>query len=164
MIIAIGGVSRAGKSSLAKEIVSLYPQFDIDVLCLDDFVIGKECMPVIKSHLDWEIPQMYDFKLFCEAVLESEKQHDIVIAEGILVFQESMLHLFDKKIFLRITKDTFSSLKQLDTRWGAEPDWYVDYIWTSYHKHGIPKFDETYLIIDNDNGHDVDAIVLFLNL
>ena len=30
----------------------------------------------------------------------------------------------------------FYKRKREDTRWGKEPDWYIDYIWDSYLKYG----------------------------
>jgi nicotinamide/nicotinate riboside kinase len=51
-------------------------------------------------------------------------------------------NLFDKRVFLDIPKSLFYIRRHSETRWGEEPKWYIDYVWTSYLKYGQLK--ETY--------------------
>ena len=79
MIIGIGGISNAGKSSLAEQIKSHYPDKSVKILCQDNFAFPTHDIPKIKEHTNWEIPASIDFDRFYDKILEESKKHDIVI-------------------------------------------------------------------------------------
>ena len=136
MIIGIGGISNAGKTSLAKKIKAYYSDKSVKILCQDDFAMPTQDIPKIKEHTNWEIPASIDFDRFYSKILEESKKHDIVIDEGLFVFYEDRLNkLYDKMIYMSISKETFARRKNQDFRWGAEPDWYVEHIWDSHHRY-----------------------------
>jgi uridine kinase len=143
MVIGIGGISNAGKSSLALKIKSYYPSKQVTILCQDDYAFPNEKIPIIKNHIDWECPGSIDFDIYEKAVIEAIEASDIVIAEGIFAFhRDSTTKLFDKKIFLTLDSRFFFMRKNTDLRWGKEPDWYIEHIWNNhikYCKQNIPK-------------------------
>jgi uridine kinase len=137
MIIAIAGVSRAGKSTLAGKLRGMLGSEHTVILCQDDFVRDVECIPKIKDHIDWEHPESIEHDKLREAIVAESFQNKYVIVEGLLIlWDEQTRLLFDKCFFIEIDKETFVSRKKLDDRWGIEPDWYIEHIWQSYKRFG----------------------------
>ena len=63
-----------------------------------------------------------------------------MIVEGIFAYYDKTINeLYDKKLFIEISKETFLQRKINDARWGMEPDWYIDHIWNSALKFGQPN-------------------------
>lgn len=148
MIIGIGGVSRSGKSLLAKQIAGWYPGDSVKILDQDDYVYPVEKIPKIKGETDWECPESINFDRYLTVVQQNAQIFDRVIAEGLMVFYDPRLvALMDKKIFLTIPYELFVQRKKPDTRWGPFPDWYIDHIWNSYLKYGMPAKGDTNLLI-----------------
>jgi uridine kinase len=138
--IGIGGVSRAGKTTLSKYILSLYPNKKSLIIPMDDYVIDQDKIPRIKDRIDWETPASVDYEKIKEKIKSSLNDYDLVITEGILIFySEDLNKLFDKRIFIDIPKSLFYIRRHSDKRWGEEPRWYVDYVWESYKKYGQLK-------------------------
>jgi len=138
--IGIGGVSRAGKTTLSNYIKSLYPKKSIFLIEMDKFVKNEADIPKVRNHTDWEHPISVDFKRLKEALEKALNTYDIVITEGILIFYSEELNpLFDKRIFINVPKTVFYKRRKEEKRWGAEPDWYLDYVWESYLKYGKLK-------------------------
>ncbi|MCF6353393.1 MAG: hypothetical protein L3J06_10315 [Cyclobacteriaceae bacterium] len=138
--IGIGGVSRAGKTTLSNYIKSLYPKKSIFLIEMDNFVKNEADIPKVRNHTDWEHPISVDFKRLKEALEKALNTYDIVITEGILIFYSEELNpLFDKRIFINVPKTVFYKRRKEEKRWGAEPDWYLDYVWESYLKYGKLK-------------------------
>ena len=97
--------------------------------------------------------------------MEEKTSHDIVIAEGLFVFYEDRLvELFDKKIFMSIKKETFLARKSVDLRWGKEPDWYMEHIWNS-HQLYCQLFDkEKYTFpLSGENPVEITELLRYLN-
>jgi uridine kinase len=151
MIIGIGGVSRAGKTSYAERLKKIFTKKRVIILSQDDFVFPENQIPKIKDRTDWECPESIDFDKFYETITISSRGHDIVIVEGLLIFYQSRItDLFDITYFLEIDKDTFMKRKSDDTRWGKEPDWYLEHIWNSYLKFGRVGIPEQTVFIKSD--------------
>ena len=163
MVVGIGGASNAGKSWLAKSIHDNCPGKKIKVLCQDDFVFPVDKQPQIKDRVDWEVPSSIDFEKFKTAIVKNQGNFDIVIAEGLMVFYNKGINrLYDRKIFIEITKRNFLRRKSIDRRWGEEPNWYIEHIWASYLKYGrIPRNDPSYLLTFANN-LDVDEVVDYI--
>lgn len=137
MIIGIGGVSRAGKTSLAEWIRKQFPSQKTQILCQDDYAFPTELIPNIKDRIDWEHPDSIDHKAFRKALIAKAKSNDLVIAEGLMVFHDKLTNvLYDKILLVEIDYNTFLERKKYDHRWGHEPDWYVNHIWESFLKYG----------------------------
>jgi nicotinamide/nicotinate riboside kinase len=141
--IGIGGVSRAGKTTLSNYIISLYPKKKSIIIAMDDFVHDKSQIPRIKDRIDWETPASVDYDRIKQTIKKSLEEYDLVITEGILIFySEEVNNLFNKRVFLDIPKSLFYIRRHSEKRWGEEPKWYIDYVWASYLKYG--KLKETY--------------------
>ena len=133
MIIGIGGISNSGKSKLAEHIKEKYPEKRVKILCQDNFAHPTPTIPKIKEHTNWEVPESIDFDRFVKKVVAESKQYDIVIDEGLFVFYDERLNrLYDKMIFMTVSKETFLERKRKDLRWGKEPEWYMEHIWESH--------------------------------
>lgn len=158
--IGIGGVSRAGKTTLSNYISSLYPNKKSLVISMDDYALDHHKIPRIKDRIDWETPASIDYDRIKAKIKESVSTYDIVVTEGILIFySEDLNQLFNKRIFMDIPKSLFYIRRHSDQRWGEEPKWYIDYVWESYLKYGQLKesFDDTLYI----NGHeDFSALMI----
>ena len=164
MIIAIGGSSTAGKSTLAAKIGEVYDHRKVKVLCQDSFVKPESEIPLIRDHVDWETPYSIDFDKFYKAIVRASVQYDIVIAEGLMIYyNRRTVDLFNKRLFVEIDKETFIRRKSRDLRWGKEPTWYMDHIWNSYLKYGqVPDMLTDIFRVDGRRSIDVYSVIKFL--
>ncbi|MEM9858996.1 MAG: hypothetical protein AAF843_16680 [Bacteroidota bacterium] len=163
MIIGIGGSSRSGKSSLASSLAAALTESK--VLSLDNYAFSEIHLPRIRDRFNWEIPEAYDFDELIADVEKSRQSYANVIVEGILIFCESKLtDLLDKRIFLNISKSTFASRRADEERWGAEPDWFIDYVWSSYLKHGQMESPQNYIVLDGEKPINMSDLIAALNL
>ncbi len=164
MIIGIGGVSNAGKSTLAKQIKNLFPERKISVLCQDDFVKPHYELPYIHNHIDWESLESIDFQYYYNSILTAAQHSDMVIAEGLFAFYNPVItDLYDRKIFITISKKTFFERKRKDIRWGKEPEWYIKHIWDSYIKYNtVEKGRNDMLYLSGEKNYPLPEIVSFI--
>ncbi|MEO9483577.1 MAG: hypothetical protein ABJG47_09040 [Ekhidna sp.] len=141
-IIGIGGCSRSGKSSLAHHIKEKLADKRVLLLDMDAFVHPASEIPKIRDRTDWERPESVDFERLIQAIKDS-KDYDTIVVEGILIFaNETLRKLFDTTIHVEISKDTFLARRRLETRWGDEPEWFLEHVWKSYLRHGqFPEAD-----------------------
>lgn len=151
-MVGIGGISRAGKTSLARLLKKEIEARDYSVVLFhqDHYTYPTQFIPRIRDHLDWESPFSIDFSRFRNSLLKAKQHIDIVLAEGLFAFYEpSIRDLYDMKFFIQIDKKTFLERKEKDERWGKEPLWYIQHIWDSYLKFGlIPETETEYYFID----------------
>lgn len=164
MVIGIGGISTAGKSKLANKLKEYYSDKKVIVLCQDNYAMPTSQIPKINGHTNWEIPESLDFNRFYNLILEEKKSNDIVIAEGLFVFyEERLLKLFDKKIFITIGKETFLERKTIDLRWGKEPDWYMEHIWNSHHDYcNAVEARKNAFILTGENPIKIGEVIAYL--
>jgi len=163
MVIGIGGISNAGKSSLALQIKKYYSSKKVTVLCQDDYALPSEKIPLIRDHIDWECPESIDFNYYEKAVIEAIENNDIVIAEGIFAYyNDSTNKLFDKKVFLTLDSRFFFMRKNTDLRWGKEPDWYIEHIWNNHIKYCKQSIPEDALKIRAGRDINLENIIHFL--
>ena len=164
MIIGIGGVSRAGKTTLAYKIRDLYPKQKIRFVHGDDVVKDVDNIPMIKDRIDWECIESFDYEKIINRI-KSDDDSDIIICEGILIFHnKELFKFFDKKIIAEIGKDCFYKRKSQDDRWGYEPEWYIDYIWESYIRHYSKlNNNKDILKIKGETSFDMEKISKFLD-
>lgn len=166
MIIGIGGVSRAGKTSLAFKIREWLGDREASIIHQDEFIQPMELMPKIHGHIDWEHPASLDFNRLLEKVKAESKLRKFVIVEGLMVFRsKELFSLLDKKIYLKIGKEVFLSRKTLDNRWGEEPDWYIEHIWNNHFIYGkLPDNETNILQLDGESCCIDQSTKEFLNL
>lgn len=132
-LIGIGGVSRAGKTSLAH---FLQTQLSgCSILHQDEFVKDPDQIPVIQNRVDWEHPDSIDWEKWKNAVMQSLEKNEYTIVDGLFAFNRDDLNeLMDSKIYLSINKSRFHEAKKADERWGKEPDWFIEHIWNAHNK------------------------------
>jgi len=164
MIIAIGGSSTAGKSTLAAKIGEVYDHRRVKILCQDSYVKPENEIPRIRDHIDWEVPDSIDFDKFYRAVVFANMQYEVVIVEGLMIYyNRRTVDLFNKRLFVEIDKETFLKRKSRDLRWGKEPQWYMEHIWDSYLKYGrVPNMLNDVFTVDGRHSIDVFSVVKFL--
>ena len=166
MIIGIGGVSRAGKTSLAFKIREWIGYDEVLILHQDEFIQPMDKMPRISDHIDWEHPKSLNFESLIKKIEEFKKEKKTIIVEGLMVFwYPELLKMLDHKIFLTIRKETFLNRKTLDNRWGDEPDWYIQHIWDSHFIYGkLPDGEPNVLQLDGEACCTDEATKEFLKL
>ncbi len=166
MVIGIGGVSNAGKTTLATRLKEKLSPMRISVLCQDDFARPIFEIPQINGHVDWEVPESIDLARYYRHILREREAYDIVIAEGLFAFCDKHIYdHYDKKIFLTISKETFWRRKSKDLRWGKEPEWYMEHIWKSHFKCGmLEEVDKNTLFLSGEETIDLDQLLPFLNI
>ncbi|MEP0366774.1 MAG: hypothetical protein ABJN36_01600 [Cyclobacteriaceae bacterium] len=161
MIIGIGGVSRAGKTTLAKKLEKALTKKKktVAVFCQDDFVKPKAALSMIDGVPDWERPSTVKWDALTSKIEKSTA--DVVIVEGLFSFYPASVRaLFDKKIFIEIEKPLFEERKSVDKRWDEEPDWYAAHVWKSYMKYGKTKgADEDYIFVDGSKSINVEELL-----
>jgi nicotinamide/nicotinate riboside kinase len=153
-VVGIGGVSRSGKTTLAKLVCSLLVRdgYKVIMFSQDDFVFPEEQIPKIldirelgnpRARTNWEIPESIDFRAYEDAIVAARNDHDFVVTEGLLNFFDSSINaLFDKLLFTSIPKEVFLMRKAVDTRWGTESAWYIEHIWNCYEEFGKSIFED----------------------
>lgn len=137
-MILIGGMSRAGKSRLAKELSVLIPNsVHIDQ---DDYVRPAKELSMINGRINWELPTTIDWDLLIKDIQRFSSNSDIVIVEGIFAFANPQLNsLGQTKIYLEVTKKDFFDRRTNETRWGEEPKWYLNHVWEAHQQWKNPE-------------------------
>ncbi|MBX2953744.1 MAG: AAA family ATPase [Leadbetterella sp.] len=163
MLIGIGGVSRSGKSTLARMLVNYFRDSGKTAIVLyqDDFVFPTTQIPMVRDKVDWEHPGSINHDLLWETTGFYRERFEVVIIDGFLAFHDSRLReRYDKRIFVRVSRETFLERKENDLRWGDIPRWFFDHIWESYLLYGIPDFAKhEYLQISGETMYDLEKIL-----
>jgi len=162
MIIGIGGCSNSGKSALAAMIVEHFAKKKAVILCQDDYTLDEELIPNYYEHTDWEIPESIDISRYIEDVKEAQKDHDLIICEGLFPFWfDELNELYTHQIYLTLNKEEFLLRKAMDKRWGNEPGWYIRHIWKNHEIYGkIKHSKEEDIIVDANPGvFNIEEIV-----
>lgn len=159
-IIGIGGVSCTGKSDFASKLVAHLGEDQCFVLSQDDYVFPEDQIPMIKDHIDWEVPGSIDFTRIYQTVHEKISSYSWVIVEGLMAFWDQVLfNEMDVKIFMEIGRPEFIRRKRIDLRWGREPDWYIEYVWEAYLKYGrFPAHGSPDIRINGEKPVDIASI------
>ncbi len=75
-----------------------------------------------------------------------------------------VFELFDKKIFIEISKETFLNRKTLDSRWENEPEWYIEHIWDSHFVNGrVSDGIQDVLCMSGENKFIADIVKHYLH-
>ncbi len=166
MIIGIGGCSRSGKSTLARDLVWHFRNQNKRAITLsqDDFVLNINDIPTINDRTDWDSPASLNFELMYQTVAYLNQYFEVVILEGHFVFSDfNLKQLFDYQIFIQLSEITFRQRRAAETRWGQEPGWFVSHVWNSFIEYGQPSFLDTNLLtISGEKPFKIDTIKAFL--
>ncbi|OEJ99977.1 AAA family ATPase [Roseivirga misakiensis] len=136
-LILIFGVSRSGKSSLAKQLSK--DLSNCFLIHLDEWIVPEHQLPKIKDRIDWEKPETIDWLRINDLIMQGIKSHNYVIIEGI--FALSIRQLAEKADFtiqLELEKEEFFTRRNQETRWGKEPKWFIEHVWQSHLKYSNP--------------------------
>ncbi len=169
VLIGIGGVSRAGKSTLAKLLAEAYREQHktVSVIHQDEHVVDEQELSLIRDKRDWEHPNSIDWHRL-ETILDDQLSlFDIVIIEGLFAFYDSSISSkMNHKIMVEVSKRKLLERKKVDLRWGSspEPDWYIEHIWQSYLIYGRPKLDKRFICLNGSRYFDVESLLSVLNL
>lgn len=159
MIIGIGGPSQAGKSTLAKGLLERL-EGSVSILSQDDFVKAEHDIPMVRDRIDWESPLSINLDKLLQHLEELSSANSTVIVEGIFAYSFPELNaIYDKAILIEIDKPTFWNRRKKETRWGKEPDWFLEHVWSAYmeNKQAVP---EPKLVVTND--HPIQKVLAFL--
>ena len=161
MVIGIGGVSRSGKSTLARMVVNYFRDSGKTAIVLyqDDFVFPTNRIPKIKDKVDWEHPASLNHDLLWETAQFYRERFEVVIIDGFLAFHDARLQ-YDKRVFVSVSKETFLLRKENDLRWGEIPRWFFEHIWESYLLYGVPDFSaHRYIRISGETEYDPAKVI-----
>lgn len=142
MLIGIGGVSRSGKTKLSRKVNKwLRDQgYTVAIFHQDDFVKPDSEIPLIRDHIDWEVPESIDWDRWNRDLVSAITTYDWVIAEGLFAFwAKDAAYKLDRKILVEISEESFLARKREDLRWGKEPEWFIRHIWENYQIYGKPE-------------------------
>lgn len=136
--IGIGGLSRAGKTSLAYFIQSqLLPHRSI-IIHQDNYPNPERQIPRINELIDWEHPQSLNELEMLKDIHNAALVHSYIIIEGIFAFAYPQItKLYHCGFEVQIDKECFLERKNDDHRWGIEPHWYKNHIWDSHFKYRL---------------------------
>ena len=166
MMLGIGGVSRSGKSTLARLLVNHFRDSGKTAIVLhqDDFVFPTTRIPKVRDKVDWEHPLSVQHDLLRETVAFYRERFEVIIVDGFLAFHDPLLNeQYHHHIFVEITKETFLRRKEDDLRWGDIPRWFFEHIWDSYLEYGIPDFDRyQYYRISGESPYQIGEMVALL--
>lgn len=156
-LILIGGISRSGKSTLAQGLASSLK--GSSYLEQDFYVKPEGELPLIKDRIDWDSPESIDWARWKSEITERIESYQWVIAEGIFAFNDTAINnMAHFKINLSIEKSIFLQERKADTRWGLEPDWFLEHVWDAHRKYHNPfglSFD---ISSDRNQLHKVEFI------
>jgi uridine kinase len=155
MIIAIGGVSRSGKTSLARQLSDAIGPTS-SIIHLDNFFKSKIVRKGIYN-FDWEHPDSIDFRRLFIEIRTKMKSVKILIIEGFLISYDLRIrNIIDFYIHIDIKRNTFFKRRLTDYNEG----WiYVDHVWLSYLAFGTNYQELNYIIVDGENKIDIQAII-----
>lgn len=134
-IIGIGGMSRAGKTHLARRIQSYFGIERCAVVSMDAFVFDVDEIPKINGYPNWEIPESIDYRGLIAQVVKLASSFDYVVVEGLLIFHDEGLNaLFDERVLLEVERPLFLERRVKEKRWGAESEAYLNIVWNEYQR------------------------------
>ena len=173
MIIGIGGISRAGKTSLCKILRKEF-RYKTAEVHLDDYI--KESshwdffmkFPVFylcKLHksFNMEHPDTIDFDRMYADIISTSLENDIIIAEGSYVNYDTRIRgVLDCYIHVSLSREVFTQRRMKDFK--QTNRWYANHLWNSFMKYGTYYSDLKHMVIDGDTEIDTEAVLKFINI
>ena len=136
-LVGLGGVSRAGKTTLAHALCT--SSSNITLIELDRFTLPAPQMPRINGRYDWEHPHSVDWPGVMAKIESENIPGQLILIEGILAFTHPRLNArYDGGLFMNLNHREYLVSRRQEKRWGAEPSWYLDYVWDAHLVYGRP--------------------------
>lgn len=163
IIVGIAGATRSGKTSLIRALSNKYDLGVGTLFCQDTYFKGE--LPIHKKtkYENWECPDALDSAKLEEDIFQARKALEkkikktkaynrphYIIVEGFLLFQRPTLTaLFDKKVFLSVTKQICFERRM---RTKAVPvKYFEELLWPHYVKYNKPVINmDDVLIVDGE--------------
>jgi len=157
-LVLIAGISRSGKSSLAKELCArLSSSIHLDQ---DQFVKPESEIPLIRGRIDWETPDSIDWQNWNKAILKGLGEHSYVIAEGIFALTDTdLIKQASLIILLEIDEAEFKARRKDETRWGEEPDWFIQHVWNAHIQYHNPHKIHPDFVLNSYSVDDIQQII-----
>jgi uridine kinase len=172
MIIGIGGVSRAGKTTLSnflkkklrKKTYEIHLDHYIKESSHWDFFAKFPAfyLSMLYRKFDMEHPETIDFTRLYNDILLHSQENEIIIAEGFLItYDQRIRSLLDKYIHIHLTKEEFMKRRMNDFKRNNE--WYANHVWNSFMKFGNNYHDLNHMVLNGNQQVDKEAVLRFLN-
>jgi uridine kinase len=170
MIIGIGGVSRAGKTSLSRYLKDRLHKKAAEIH-LDDYIKESSHWDFFSKHpyfylckihkvFNMEHPNTYDFNQLYEDIVKCMEENEIVIAEGFLITYDARIKsMLDKYIHITLSKNIFTQRRMKDFRSNL---WYANHVWKSFMKRGNNYSDLNHIVINGDREIDMQTVLRFV--
>ncbi|MBO3697988.1 uridine kinase [Roseivirga sp. E12] len=130
-LILIAGISRSGKTTLAKQLAHDLPE--AIVLHQDKYVLDESLIPMIRDRTDWESPESVDWTRLHNDYNRLKNEYAFIIIEGIFGLTDPrLLDASNFKILLDLDRGEYIRRRKLERRWGNEPKWFIDHVWESH--------------------------------
>ena len=133
------------------------------MLCQDDFPQEESKIPNIRDRVDWERPESINWSLWQKAIESFKDDTAYLILEGLFIFRPEAGVEPDLAIYLSMDKDRFLAARKQETRWGYEPDWYIEHVWDSHFQYGLPPASLAVKKFENLTKSDYPSILAQLN-
>lgn len=172
MIIGIGGISRAGKTNLAKLLKNDFMDSTY-IVHLDHYIKDSShwnfftrypvfYLSKLYFRFDMEHPYTIDFDRMIQDILQYKMQYKNVIVEGFLVAHDQRVKkLLNKYIHVQISKNEFMKRRMNDYK--KNNTWYAKHVWSSYMKFGNNYQDLNHIVLHADKFLDREGALRFLN-
>ncbi|GHE60643.1 MULTISPECIES: hypothetical protein [Roseivirga] len=162
-LILVAGVSRSGKSSFSKELCALL--HDSIHLDQDEFVKAQSEIPTIKDRIDWETPDSIDWNRWRNTIDSSLNENRYVVAEGIFAFTDlQIIKNASLTIAIDIPYETYLQRRMKETRWGNEPEWFLEHVWHSHLKYHNPHKITPDIMLSGTETIDAQQVLLAAQL
>ena len=141
VVIGIGGATRSGKSTLAKNLVKFFKSDEKHIMHLDDY-FSLEL--VFANNNNWELPKVIDWGELKSDMNEQKfiihsHGRKIILVEGFLLFKEPLICNFDKMIYLWVDKEE-AKKRRMDTK-PVKEEYFENEVWPNflYHNQHLAK-------------------------
>jgi uridine kinase len=170
MIIGIGGISRAGKTSLSHILKKEFNQKTV-IIHFDEYIKESShwdfyskfpMFYLCKLHktFNMEHPNTFDFDRMYADVVHACKENEIVIIEGIYIIYDTRIkNILNRYIHLSLSRNIFTQRRIRDFRCNA---WYANHVWKSFMKYGTNYSDLDHIVVDGDKEIDIQTVLRFV--
>ncbi len=160
----IAGGSASGKSTLSALLAEqLSADYCVALVAMDSFYKPEADLPLVttangKTYRDYNAPDSFDLARLHEAITTAKAEHDIVIVEGILALDKTVLCCeVDLRVFVDCPADVrFARRIKRNLSWGLSADdiinVYVDLVRFRHEEYVEPTKANADIVVDSLHG------------